>query len=56
MLPPHGTWVTEANIVIDIVHLTGVSKSPSFREHDVNRKHVYRVMLYLALTWRCVAP
>ena len=34
----------------------GVSKSPSFREHDVNRKHVYRVMLYLALPWRCVAP
>ena len=34
----------------------GVSKSPSFRERDVNRKHVYRVMLYLALTWRCVAP
>ena len=34
----------------------GVSKSRSFREHDVNRKHVYRVMLDLALTWRCVAP
>ena len=24
--------------------------------HDVNRKHVHRVMLYLALAWRCVAP